>query len=166
MSVYYVHAPDTGLVKIGFAENPVSRLSKMQVDSPTRLVLLAIEDGGKPLERQRHQQFSDLRARGEWFRHAADLSAHIASLPPHIKPARKSRLTGALGKWLAAHDHTLESFAKIAGTTQATLSRVCDGKQFPRRELMLRIVEATNWEVDANSLLGIPAKPRAEGIAA
>lgn len=161
MSVYYVHAPETGLVKIGFAEQPFSRLSKMQVDSPTRLILVAVEDGGKAVERERHQQFAELRSRGEWFRHELKLAEHIASLPPLIMPARRSRISGALGRWIVANGHTLESFAKVAGTTQATLSRICDGKQFPRRDLMLRIVDATGWEVDANALLGISGKPRA-----
>ncbi len=163
MSVYYVHAPETGLVKIGFAEQPFSRLSKMQVDSPTRLVLLAIEDGSRAVERERHVQFSHLRTRGEWFRHVDGLAEHIASLPPVTMPIRRSKIGGALGQWIVSHGHTLQSFAKLAGSTQTTLSRICDGKQFPRRELMMRIVLATDWEVDANAMLGIPPKPRHAG---
>jgi hypothetical protein len=161
MSVYYVRSPDTGLVKIGFAQDPWSRLCKMQVDSPARLVLAAVEDGGKAIEAERHRQFADLRRRGEWFECTAALEDHIDSLPAFQRPPRRGRIAGPLGEWINSHGHTLVTFAELAATSEATLSRVCDGKQFPRRALMLRIVEATNWEVDANMLLGIPTKPRA-----
>lgn len=159
MSVYFVHAPETGLVKIGFAENPIARLGKMQVDSPSRLILLAIEHGGKAREAQLHEQFTDLRARGEWFRFAEGLAEYVGTLPPFVKPQAARKIGGPLGCWMVANGHTLATFANLIGTTEASLSRVCSGKQLPRRDLLLRIVEATDWEVDANALLGVPPRP-------
>lgn len=159
MSVYYVSAPEIGMVKIGYAENPAHRFSKMQVDSPTRLILVAIEPGGEAIENARHRQFASCRARGEWFRHEDKLAEHIRSLPPYARPQREA-LPGALGAWLRRNNHTLASFAVLVSSTEATISRICAGKQFPRRDVMLRIVEATNWEVDANALLSIPQRPR------
>jgi hypothetical protein len=163
VSVYYIHSPDTGLLKIGHAQNPPSRLVKMQVDSPTRLVMLAIEPGGNAVERERHQQFAHLRTRGEWFRFEPELKALVESLPQYTPLVKSWRaLPGPLGEWIRRNNHTLESFATATGTTSATISRVCAGKQFPGRAIMLRIIEATNWEVDANALLGITPSPASE----
>lgn len=161
MSVYYVHAPDTGLVKIGFAKDPVSRLCKMQVDSPTALSIIALEDGGKALEAKRHASFAHLRVRGEWFEFGGALAKHIASLPQFEIPKKPRKIAASpLGEWIVSNGHTLETFARVVSSTQPTLSRICDGKQFPRRELMLRIIVATDWEIDANALLNVPPKPR------
>lgn len=168
MSVYYIHSPDTGLVKIGFAQNPQPRLVKMQVDSPTRLILLAVEPGARATEDERHKQFAELRVRGEWFRYEAPLPGFIATLEPYQRPIKTWRKPGGpLGAWLRKNNHTLESFAIIAGTTQPTVSRICAGKQFPRRDVILRIIEATNWEVDLYGVLGIdrPVQPDAAAAA-
>lgn len=162
MSVYYVLAPDLGMVKIGYAKSPILRFSKIQSDSPTRLILVAVEEGGKEVEARIHARFARHRARAEWFRHDGDLADYIASLPPFVR-APKRKLTGPLGEWIVRNGHTLTSFAAIIGTTEATLSRVCLGRNIPRRELMVRIWQETNGEVDANALfaLRIAAKARA-----
>jgi hypothetical protein len=162
MSVYYVLAPDLGLVKIGYAKTPSVRFSKIQSDSPTRLVLVAIEDGGQEAEAQIHARFARHRARAEWFRHDGELADYIASLPPFVR-APKRKLTGPLGEWIIRNGHTLTSFAALVGTTEATLSRACLGRNLPRRELMVRIWQETNGEVDANALFGLrkPAKAKA-----
>lgn len=166
MSVYYVRSPASGLVKIGHAADARQRFNKIQSDCPDTLVLVAIEDGGVELEAARHAEFASLRARGEWFRDVLDLRAHIDSLPAFIAPSRKIAVSGPLGAWLAENNLTTNEFAAIVGTTGATISRVCNGIQFPRRDLMLAIVEATNWEVDANALIGLPDKPALHSVAA
>lgn len=155
MSVYYVRSRVSGLVKIGYAADARKRFHKIQSDSPEELILAAIEDGDEAIERERHLQFAALRVRGEWFHDFGDLSRHIDSLPRPLEPARKIAASGPLGAWIASRGMTLDTFASLVGTTQATVSRVCNGVAFPRRELMLAIIEATDWEVDANDLLGI-----------
>ncbi len=165
MSVYYVRSPASGLVKIGFAADARQRFSKIQSDCPDTLVLVAVEDGDMETESARHAQFAEFRARGEWFRDEGALRDHVDALPGHITPPRKITGNGPLGKWIAENGMTLNDFAEIVGTTQATISRVCNGVQFPRRELMLAIVEATDWAVDANALLGIE-QPAAQASAA
>lgn len=168
MSVYYVVAPDLNLVKIGFALHPEFRMSKLRSDSPVKLVLYCVEEGDKTLEAERHREFANFRVNGEWFAFQGKLRGFINGLPRFVETKKRKALRGPLGEWIVRKGHTLESFAELAGTTQATLSRICDGKQFPRRDLMLAIIKATDWEVDANALLEIPAKPRAgiEGRAA
>lgn len=71
--VYYLRRAD--LVKIGTTVNLRRRLAEIDHDE-----LLAAEAGGVELERQRHEQFSHLRRRGEWFEAADDLLAHAAAL--------------------------------------------------------------------------------------
>jgi hypothetical protein len=165
MSVYYIHSPDTDRIKIGFAGDPRGRLGKMQVDSPTRLVLLALEEGGRALEARRHREFSSLRERGEWFRFDGPLKEFVEQLAPYVLPPARQRLPGVLGTWIFRNGHTGQSFAQLIGSSPAAISRICSGQQFPRRHLMLRIFEVTGGEVDANDLLGIPGRTKAEAAA-
>lgn len=158
MTVYYVRSPAFGMVKIGYAENARLRFSKIQSDCPDTLILAAIEDGNEDLEADRHAQFADLRIRGEWFSDEGALRDHIESLPAVLSPPRKIAGNGPLGSWIAAQGMTLNDFALIVGTTQATISRVCCGIQMPRRDLMVAIFEATDGAVDANVLFGIEPK--------
>lgn len=155
MSVYYVRSPASGMVKIGFATDARARFSKIQTDTPEKLILAAIEEGGKDVENDRHVDFASLRVRGEWFRYEGALARHVDSLPRIPERPRKIAGSGPLGAWLARQGLTTGEFADIVGTTSATISRICNGIHFPRRDLMLAIVEATNWEVDANALFGL-----------
>lgn len=54
-------------VKIGVAIDCKSRLSNLQVGSPTPLQLLASVPGDETLERDYHLQFNQQRRLGEWF---------------------------------------------------------------------------------------------------
>jgi hypothetical protein len=129
MSVYYVHAPDLDLVKIGFAAKPRLRFSKIQSDSPVRLVLLGIEDGGEDVEADRHLQFASLRTRGEWFRHEGSLKAHVEQLPPMpVKPVSMNRRLVALG------------------ISKTYASQILTGKQRPARPLAIHIFRKTGWK--------------------
>jgi hypothetical protein len=161
MSVYYVLSPDLGLVKVGFAKDPTIRFSKIQSDSPTRLILAAVEDGGEEVEALRHTQFAHLRARAEWFHNQGELAEHIATLPPYVR-TKKRKLTGPLGAWIIRNNHTLTTVAELTGTTQATLSRICMGRHIPRRELMVRIWEETGGEIDANTMFELHCSTKAK----
>lgn len=55
-------------VKLGYARQPVMRLSHIQCGSPFEATLHGYFAGGKPEERELHELFSNLRGRGEWFR--------------------------------------------------------------------------------------------------
>lgn len=79
--VYYVAL--AGLIKIGTTGDLKERLHAL----PPIAQLLGVERGGYDVERERHQQFADLRVRPlnggqtEWFRDVPSLRAHIAKLP-------------------------------------------------------------------------------------
>lgn len=150
MSVYYIHSPDTGLVKIGFAGNPVGRLSKMQTDSPTRLVMLAIEDGNEAVEAERHRAFEAYRARGEWFRFEGTLQAFISNLAPYVQVRSRKPLGGKLGAWLIENDLTLAEFGARVGVTYATICRYCAGTHKPSADQMEKIAHATRGAVLPN----------------
>lgn len=78
--IYYIGAGGTDAVKIGYATNPRARLGQIQSCNHHDLALLALEKGERELESFRHQQFSELRIRGEWFANGDALRDHIESL--------------------------------------------------------------------------------------
>jgi len=56
-----------GLIKIGFTEDPTSRMRDLQAGSPVSLRLLALGRGDGNIERLFHSTFSTSRRHGEWF---------------------------------------------------------------------------------------------------
>lgn len=77
--VYYLRSSITGDIKIGYSGAVRTRVRKIAYQHGP-VELLATEPGGWYEEHQRHGEFAHLRTSGEWFRPAADLLAHIASL--------------------------------------------------------------------------------------
>jgi hypothetical protein len=77
--VYYLLRAD-GTIKIGTSRRPLTRLAEHKRRGENGEVV-AIEFGGRDLERQRHLEFAHLRdGRFEHFDAAPDLMAHIATL--------------------------------------------------------------------------------------
>lgn len=82
--VYYVR--HKGYIKIGYSQNLAYRLQSLNY-VPWRDVL-AVEFGGRDLERQRHQEFAgDLAEGREWFHPSDALMAHIDGLRQEMKVA-------------------------------------------------------------------------------
>lgn len=70
--VYYVEAD--GLVKIGYTAN----LSQRMRAYPPSSVLLAVEAGGRDLERRRHAQFARyLKVGREWHSRSEEILRHV-----------------------------------------------------------------------------------------
>lgn len=157
--IYFVTARVVERVKIGFSKEPSFRFIKMRTDSPVPLLLERVCEGDVADERALHDRFAEHRISGEWFRLCDEIEGHMATLDsPSVR--QRAGIDGPLGHWLNRNGHTLATFAPIVGTTEATLSRICARKVMPRRELLVAIIEATDWEVDANSLLGLyPKRP-------
>jgi hypothetical protein len=128
MSVYYVHAPELGMVKIGFAGDVARRFYSIQTHSPTRLTLLAIEDGDLATEAARHAQFASLRHRGEWFKFEGALVDFVQTLTP--APVKQPSLNQQL----------------IAiGISKAYASQILNGGMNPPINLAIRIFRETGW---------------------
>lgn len=88
-TVYFIGCPEADAVKIGATSNRVyERLNQAQVNCPLKLVLLGVSDGGYSVEAALHERFAHLRIRGEWYRLAGEISAHVALLPKPEKPPR------------------------------------------------------------------------------
>lgn len=86
--VYYIRYDDR--VKIGTSADPRQRLRALWHQE-----LLAFERGGRELERQRHNQFAELREGGEWFRADPLLLRHALSIRAGVDPWH------AYARWIA-----------------------------------------------------------------
>ena len=68
--IYAIYCPNKNEVKIGYAGNPISRLSQLQTGTTDRLDLLMTFVGGIAEEKQIHKELADYRISGEWFRYS------------------------------------------------------------------------------------------------
>lgn len=82
MAVYFIQAGDGGPIKIGFASNPLRRLSKMQSDNHERLTILSAIFGNQEDEESIRDQFSHARIHGEWFKPVQQLLDFIRAQTP------------------------------------------------------------------------------------
>jgi hypothetical protein len=73
--IYFVKANDR--VKIGYAEDPSSRIPSIQTSSPYKLEVLLIIDGSIEVERELHKRFQKYRITGEWFKYDDRLEAFV-----------------------------------------------------------------------------------------
>lgn len=78
--VYFIGQQSGGLVKIGVSNDPVARMTTLQVGSPVPLELLVAIVGDIALERTLHAIFSRDRAHGEWFRRSETLTEFVRIL--------------------------------------------------------------------------------------
>jgi hypothetical protein len=75
--VYFLRISENGPIKIGFTKRLRERLSKVQVDNPFFVKLIAVTKGGRKEEYQLHQKFAKYRLYGEWFDPAEELLRYI-----------------------------------------------------------------------------------------
>lgn len=137
MAVYFIQDAATGLIKIGFAEDPWKRFSKIQSDCPSIVEILAIEDGGLDREAYLHATYSAARSRGEWFNPASDLMAYIAHLGVPAKPKAKRKTRGF---WNGFTDSEL---ARAGDLCRPMLCHVRNGRRRPTPKQALKIQEIT-----------------------
>jgi len=82
--VYFVSAGTA--IKIGRALDPVTRVERLQVGHPDKLVLLAAVPAHASFEQAVHRRFAAGRLNGEWFELTADLSDFIKQLQTGVNP--------------------------------------------------------------------------------
>ena len=78
--VYFIQVAGNGPIKIGYSNNPLSRLQNLQTQCPFKLVLLFAIPGGRLLERQLLREFAPCNIHGEWFWPVEALMARIRDL--------------------------------------------------------------------------------------
>jgi hypothetical protein len=106
--VYYVRIGD--YIKIGFTRNMSERLKSLRVEASD---LMATEPGGRDKERERHEQFADIRrGRKENFERTPELLTHIAKVR---RENGKPKITGhvVLDKGIVS-DHRGSLFKRSA----------------------------------------------------
>lgn len=81
-AVYFIQAPDNGLVKIGYSANLHHRLRELQNYSPVQLTLIRLVRGAsRSFETQVLCHFAELRTHGDWFKfHPSMLTATADTL--------------------------------------------------------------------------------------
>lgn len=84
--VYFAQALDGGPIKIGYATDPSSRLSRLQTSSPAPLRLIRSLPGERETEAALHRRFAHLRVHREWFRADDELIRFIAEFEPEPSP--------------------------------------------------------------------------------
>lgn len=157
MSVYFIRAEDRGLIKIGVAKDPWSRLGKLRADCPCAVALLAFEDGDETREKELHERFASARLKGEWFAPIPELIAHIAALPKAVRSKKRHTAATALGRYLRDRDLSDDVFGAMIGLDRSSVSRLRRGAQMPRAATMRAIIKHTAGEVKANDFYGIAA---------
>lgn len=84
--VYFIYDPDIKRIKIGQSWNPVQRLAGIRGHGHNKAEIIAIIPAHS-VEKELHEQFSYLRAEGEWFNVDDNLLNYIQEsqrLPPII----------------------------------------------------------------------------------
>lgn len=66
--VYFVEAPELGLIKIGYSLNPERRLRDLRWILPCEVRLLGSRRGSIWVEQELQAEVAEHRVRSEWFR--------------------------------------------------------------------------------------------------
>jgi hypothetical protein len=156
MPVYIIRAGETGMVKIGWADDPESRCSDLQTAHYEELRIIRVMEGPRSLEGLLHGHFGARKHRGEWFAFCPSMLEidpstlllpardKMNALPRAERPS--TRLTG-LGRWLDANNIRITDFAATIGTAPPTLHNWLTKRRAPCLHALARIQKATNGAV-------------------
>jgi hypothetical protein len=92
-TIYFIGAK-AGAVKIGFTTDLDARLHRLQMNCPTKLVVLACHEGLRRDELELHRRFASARLHGEWFRRTTDVVEAIRDAEQDSLHRRKSMPIG------------------------------------------------------------------------
>lgn len=76
-SIYFVLAPSSNRIKIGFSVNPAKRIEAILTGCPERLAVLGVIPGTIPEEHALHHRFAPARVHREWFNATPELRSYI-----------------------------------------------------------------------------------------
>ena len=95
--IYFILDKENDAVKIGIADNPISRLSDIQVGNPHELSLIkTIDNGTQAKEKRLHKQFAEQRLNGEWFKRSGTLAEYLQVQPNEPSPEVLAELDTAM----------------------------------------------------------------------
>jgi hypothetical protein len=75
--VYFIEAIGLSRVKIGYSENPESRLRQLLTGSPVSLKIFATMPGDQIMEKEIHSRFQHLKVENEWFHFTDEIKAYV-----------------------------------------------------------------------------------------
>jgi hypothetical protein len=75
--VYFIEAVGLSRVKIGYSEDPESRLKQLLTGSPVALKIFAKMPGNQPMEKEIHSRFLHLKVENEWFHFTDEIMAYV-----------------------------------------------------------------------------------------
>lgn len=153
MPVYCIRAGENGPVKIGHSNDPVGRLSDLQIAHYETLRIIRLFHGGEAEEAALHMRFSDLHLRGEWHSFSrlmmgdVGLVEIVTSDPQQIEPP--TSLTIDVTDTAAAIGARIRTLRKLSGMTQSelaihlgigrsSLASIELGHDLPGRNVLLR----------------------------
>lgn len=162
MPVYFVQAGEGGNIKIGYARNVQSRLSKMRVDCPAVLRLLAVCEGDVECERDLHARFAAHRVRGEWFLASPEILEFIAAQRPVVLPSpgrrgrRIRRVNTAMDEWMQEAGVSDDDLAADLGVDRTTISRARRAALLPSSKLISAMVRHSGGKIDPRTFFQAP----------
>lgn len=172
----FVYAIESGdAVKIGFAKDPVRRLSELNVGSPGAHRLIGFLSGMKSDEKFIHRSCAKLRIRGEWFRNEGIVREIVSTFPPYEpKPAlvaglsavRSGRMYTAdspLSQYFRDNGENASTLAAKMGCAVTTITRPLRGDRKASTDLAIDVERATGGRVTASAFLSdcLAARKRA-----
>lgn len=154
----FVYAIQSGeAIKIGWAADPVRRLSELNVGSPGTHRLLGFVEATKSQERELHRLLSPWRIRGEWFSISKVVAHFIGILPPVLAGrvqfedwAKKRTPANKFDEYLLVNALTDSAFAELVKRDRTTVLRWRKGNTRPDGEGLEAISEATGGQVRPN----------------
>jgi len=81
--IYFIRCLDA--VKIGYSKNPKLRLQALQTANPNKLELLYSFPAFKKWEESIHEDLSNLRINGEWFKYTEEVDTYIKNIKEEQK---------------------------------------------------------------------------------
>lgn len=75
--VYFIEAVGLSRVKIGFSEDPESRLRQLLTGSPVTLKIFAKMPGSQIMEKEIHGRFQHLKVENEWFHFTDEIKSYV-----------------------------------------------------------------------------------------
>ena len=75
--IYFIQDTECGLIKIGWAKDPYSRMTTLQTGAPNRLILLGAFEGTIKDEKTIHNLMKNERTRGEWFKDNENIRQYV-----------------------------------------------------------------------------------------
>lgn len=148
MPLYVIQCGQNGPVKIGYSDDPYTRLGDLQTSHWEELFLRALIDGNTLAERLVHKEFADRQIREEWFQ--ASVLDDLPKLGRAFIPIEGGVCVGAvLALWLQKERVSRRDFADALGVPTRRLNDWISGRKTPEPVFLEAIERETDGAITA-----------------